>query len=122
MHKNPQIFRLRIFYIFLKYAIGDIHKKQFFICLIIQIIEYTHIVLTLEPIFYISVTIYTIQIKGKEVEFMYHNYRYRVVVQLPNGATQTYTGMYTNLRSESDAVNALYRNYSNIVDYDIWEC
>ncbi|MBP3759869.1 MAG: hypothetical protein J6I55_00100 [Ruminococcus sp.] len=53
---------------------------------------------------------------------MYHNYRYRVVVQLPNGATQTYTGMYTNLRSESDAVNALYRNYSNIVDYDIWEC
>lgn len=53
---------------------------------------------------------------------MYHNYRYRVVVQLPGGGTQTYTGMYTNLRSESEAISALHRNYSNIVDYDVWEC
>lgn len=52
---------------------------------------------------------------------MYHNYRYQVTCRLPGGGTQTFSGIYTNLRSESEAIATLKRQYSNIVDYDVWE-
>lgn len=53
--------------------------------------------------------------------YMYHNYRYSVTFRVPGGGTVTRTGMYTNLRSEAEAVATLKRQYSNIVDYDVWE-
>ncbi len=51
---------------------------------------------------------------------MYHNYRYQVTCMVC-GRRQTYSGMYTNLRSESEAIATLKRQYPNIVDYDVWE-
>ncbi len=53
---------------------------------------------------------------------MYHNYRYQVRCIVP-GTNQrvTYNGMYTNMRSEAEAIAALKRNYPNLIDYDIWE-
>lgn len=51
---------------------------------------------------------------------MYHNYRYQVIC-LIGGQRLIYSGMYTNMRSEAEAIAALKRNYSNIVDYDVWE-
>ncbi len=51
---------------------------------------------------------------------MYHTYRYQVIVM--QGSTRvTYSGQYTNLRSESEAIATLKRQYMNIVDYDVWE-
>ena len=52
---------------------------------------------------------------------MYHNYRYQVICRTPGGGKSIYTGMYTNLRSEAEAVAALKRHYSNIIEYDVWE-
>ncbi len=51
-----------------------------------------------------------------------HNYRYQVTCMIPGtNQRQTFSGMYTNLRSESEAIATLKRQYRNIVDYDVWE-
>lgn len=51
-----------------------------------------------------------------------HNYRYQVTCMIPGtNQTQTFSGIYTNLRSESEAIATLKRQYRNIVDYDVWE-
>lgn len=56
----------------------------------------------------------------KEVILMYHNYRYQVICMVC-GVRYTYTGMYINLCSESEAIAALKRQYANVFDYDVWE-
>lgn len=51
---------------------------------------------------------------------MYHNYCYQVICMI-GGVRQTFSGRYSNLRSESEAIATLKRQYSNIVDYNVWE-
>lgn len=49
-----------------------------------------------------------------------HTYRYQVICNV-NGTEIPYSGVLTNLRSESEARARLKSQYRNIIDIEIWE-